>query len=143
MGAVLGAFAVLPGLAVGSFLNVVAARLPERDAAALALTLKRRGVGAHRGRIGRRAGRREDVEAEGPGRQPAQRREVRADAVDRFVAGREEAEAPGLGDRGGERRGGGAARERRLHDRTLELIQQRHDAGPVSPNRGIAAGAPI
>jgi leader peptidase (prepilin peptidase) / N-methyltransferase len=30
MGAVLGAFAVLPGLAVGSFLNVVAARLPER-----------------------------------------------------------------------------------------------------------------
>jgi len=30
MGAVLGAFAVLPGLALGSFLNVVAARLPER-----------------------------------------------------------------------------------------------------------------
>ena len=30
MGAVLGAFAVLPGLAVGSFLNVVAARLPEQ-----------------------------------------------------------------------------------------------------------------
>ena len=30
MGAVLAAFAVLPGLAVGSFLNVVAARLPER-----------------------------------------------------------------------------------------------------------------
>jgi leader peptidase (prepilin peptidase) / N-methyltransferase len=30
MGAVLGAFAVLPGLAVGSFLNVVAARMPER-----------------------------------------------------------------------------------------------------------------
>jgi leader peptidase (prepilin peptidase)/N-methyltransferase len=30
MDAVLGAFAVLPGLAVGSFLNVVAARLPER-----------------------------------------------------------------------------------------------------------------
>jgi leader peptidase (prepilin peptidase) / N-methyltransferase len=30
MGAVLGVFAVLPGLALGSFLNVVAARLPER-----------------------------------------------------------------------------------------------------------------
>jgi leader peptidase (prepilin peptidase)/N-methyltransferase len=30
VGAVLGAFAVLPGLAIGSFLNVVAARLPER-----------------------------------------------------------------------------------------------------------------
>jgi leader peptidase (prepilin peptidase)/N-methyltransferase len=30
MTAVLGAFAVLPGLALGSFLNVVAARLPER-----------------------------------------------------------------------------------------------------------------
>ncbi len=30
MDAVLGAFAVLPGLAVGSFLNVVAARLPDR-----------------------------------------------------------------------------------------------------------------
>jgi leader peptidase (prepilin peptidase)/N-methyltransferase len=30
MGVALGAFAVLPGLAVGSFLNVVAARLPER-----------------------------------------------------------------------------------------------------------------
>ncbi len=30
MDAVLGAFAVLPGLALGSFLNVVAARLPER-----------------------------------------------------------------------------------------------------------------
>jgi leader peptidase (prepilin peptidase)/N-methyltransferase len=30
MGVVLGAFAVLPGLALGSFLNVVAARLPER-----------------------------------------------------------------------------------------------------------------
>jgi leader peptidase (prepilin peptidase)/N-methyltransferase len=30
MGAVLGAFAVLPALALGSFLNVVAARLPER-----------------------------------------------------------------------------------------------------------------
>jgi leader peptidase (prepilin peptidase)/N-methyltransferase len=30
MGSVLAAFAVLPGLAVGSFLNVVAARLPER-----------------------------------------------------------------------------------------------------------------
>src|SRR6476660_8266420 len=30
MGAALAAFAVLPGLAVGSFLNVVAARLPER-----------------------------------------------------------------------------------------------------------------
>jgi leader peptidase (prepilin peptidase) / N-methyltransferase len=30
MDAVLGAFAVLPGLAIGSFLNVVAARLPER-----------------------------------------------------------------------------------------------------------------
>ncbi len=30
MGAVLAAFAVLPGLAVGSFLNVVATRLPER-----------------------------------------------------------------------------------------------------------------
>ena len=30
MGAVLAAVAVLPGLAVGSFLNVVAARLPER-----------------------------------------------------------------------------------------------------------------
>jgi leader peptidase (prepilin peptidase) / N-methyltransferase len=30
MGAVLGAFAVLPGLAVGSFLNVVAARLPAK-----------------------------------------------------------------------------------------------------------------
>jgi leader peptidase (prepilin peptidase)/N-methyltransferase len=30
MGIALGAFAVLPGLAVGSFLNVVAARLPER-----------------------------------------------------------------------------------------------------------------
>jgi leader peptidase (prepilin peptidase) / N-methyltransferase len=30
MGAVLGAFAVLPGLAIGSFLTVVAARLPER-----------------------------------------------------------------------------------------------------------------
>jgi leader peptidase (prepilin peptidase)/N-methyltransferase len=30
MNAVLAAFAVLPGLAVGSFLNVVAARLPER-----------------------------------------------------------------------------------------------------------------
>jgi len=30
MAAALGAFAVLPGLAIGSFLNVVAARLPER-----------------------------------------------------------------------------------------------------------------
>lgn len=30
MGLALGAFAVLPGLAVGSFLNVVASRLPER-----------------------------------------------------------------------------------------------------------------
>jgi leader peptidase (prepilin peptidase)/N-methyltransferase len=30
MGVALGAFAVLPGLAVGSFLNVVATRLPER-----------------------------------------------------------------------------------------------------------------
>jgi leader peptidase (prepilin peptidase)/N-methyltransferase len=30
MGVALGAFAVLPGLAIGSFLNVVAARLPER-----------------------------------------------------------------------------------------------------------------
>src|SRR5581483_16928 len=30
MDALLGAFAVLPGLALGSFLNVVAARLPER-----------------------------------------------------------------------------------------------------------------
>ena len=30
MGAVLAAVVVLPGLAVGSFLNVVAARLPER-----------------------------------------------------------------------------------------------------------------
>src|SRR5438046_395441 len=30
MGVALGAFAVLPGLAIGSFLNVVASRLPER-----------------------------------------------------------------------------------------------------------------
>jgi prepilin signal peptidase PulO-like enzyme (type II secretory pathway) len=30
MAVALGAFAVLPGLAVGSFLNVVATRLPER-----------------------------------------------------------------------------------------------------------------
>jgi leader peptidase (prepilin peptidase)/N-methyltransferase len=30
MAVALGAFALLPGLAVGSFLNVVAARLPER-----------------------------------------------------------------------------------------------------------------
>ena len=29
MGVALGAFAVLPGLAIGSFLNVVASRLPD------------------------------------------------------------------------------------------------------------------
>ena len=47
-------------------------------------------------------------------------------ASDALVAGRQEAEPAGLADRGGERRRRGAARERRLHDRELDLLQNRH-----------------
>ena len=105
---------------------VVAARLAERDARALALGPQLRRVGADRRRIGGPGGRREDVEPERPGGQPAQRLEVGANRVDRLVAGRQEAEPARVADRGGERGRGGAAGQRRLHDRELERVQNRH-----------------
>ena len=112
---------------------VVETRLAQGDAGPVRVGLQERGVGADGRRIRRRAGRREEVDAErAVGERPRAGDGV-PQALGGPVAAGDEAEAARAGDGRGQFRGRRTARQRGLDDRDLERVE--HGAPPVAAVR--------